>query len=51
MSAVKQSLVQALNSIPHNYVAAHRGERVNGGHLKEKQDKIKTICKVENLHK
>jgi hypothetical protein len=28
-----------------------RGERVNGSHLRDKQDKIKTICKVENLHK
>jgi hypothetical protein len=29
----------------------YKGERVNGGHLREMQDKIKTIRKVENLHK
>jgi hypothetical protein len=29
----------------------YRGERVNGGHLREMQDKIETIRKVENLHK
>jgi hypothetical protein len=28
-----------------------RGEGVNGGHVREMQDKIKTIRKVENLHK
>jgi hypothetical protein len=29
----------------------HRGEPVNGGHLREMQDKTKSISKVENLHK
>jgi hypothetical protein len=29
----------------------YRGERVNGGHVREIQDKIKTTRKVENLHK
>jgi hypothetical protein len=27
-----------------------RGERVNGGHIREMKDKTKSISKVENLH-
>jgi hypothetical protein len=28
-----------------------RGERVNGGHVRDMQNKIKNVRKVENLHK
>jgi hypothetical protein len=32
-------------------VYVHRGGRVNGGHLREQQDKTKSIRKVENIYK
>jgi hypothetical protein len=28
-----------------------RGQRVNGGHLRERQDETKSIREVKNLHK
>jgi hypothetical protein len=31
--------------------AKRRGQRVNGGHLREMQDKLETTSEVENLHK
>jgi hypothetical protein len=45
--AIKRALIQHIIEI----FRLSRGNRVHGGHLREMQDKIETVCEVENFHK